>query len=301
MANYQLYQISGSFRTFKLKNFLKFRFKSVAMLMPLLVAGLANADAIEACTTSIVACGCTITEPGIYNVMADLSASQGLSPLNGCIDIDACNVELFTNGFNITGSGLGVGIQVLTKASKVFLEAKGGSGSAPVTATIISAWEYGLKSEGKKVIADFFNFTNNNVGILLNGATNNTIAGFSSSNNTLYGVWLTGGSQNNQINNSIDLSANGVAGIYLGCSTTGPSGTVCQSPKNISSHNFLFDLLVSNNAYGIALELGSSKNLITDTNDNGNTIFDLFDGNPSCDANIWRANLFTAANQSCIQ
>jgi hypothetical protein len=55
----------------------------------LLAASLAvaSANAQVSCSRSITSCGCTITQRGAYSVDANLSASQGLTALNGCIDI----------------------------------------------------------------------------------------------------------------------------------------------------------------------------------------------------------------------
>ncbi|MFI5089340.1 MAG: hypothetical protein ACHP7P_04710, partial [Terriglobales bacterium] len=71
------------------------RFALSAMFL-FLAAVVANA---QNCSNSITACGCTITAAGTYTVNANLTASQGLTSHNGCIDVTADNVELLTNGY----------------------------------------------------------------------------------------------------------------------------------------------------------------------------------------------------------
>jgi hypothetical protein len=69
-----------------------------------LIAGSAGAQ--NSCSLSITSCGCTITQPGNYIVDADLSASQGLTALNGCIDISVEHAKLFLNGHSVSnGNG----------------------------------------------------------------------------------------------------------------------------------------------------------------------------------------------------
>jgi hypothetical protein len=49
-----------------------------------LFRGFANTQ--RSCSRSITSCGCAITQPGVYAVDANLTASQGLTALNGCIE-----------------------------------------------------------------------------------------------------------------------------------------------------------------------------------------------------------------------
>jgi len=52
------------------------------------------------------------------------------------------------------------------------------------------------------------------------------------------------------------------------------------------------------------VERGSKRNTIVGNSFGtlgANTVYDIFDGNPNCDGNLWRVNQFVTANRSCIQ
>jgi hypothetical protein len=271
------------------------RFAGLAMLL-LLVAAVAKA---QNCSNSITACGCTISAAGTYNVNADLTASQGLTSRKGCIDVNVSNVKLLTNGHNITGAGTGtgIGINLLVKQT-IFLSAAG----PQQTYTTISGWQYGLESQATNVIAEGFLFFRNTTGVLLKAAKNNNIGCFEADNNSVYGVWISGGS-GNQIEYG-EVWENPVAGLYIGCSATGPSGPAC-SGGGTSSGNYIFEVNsnpsgVPPQNYGIAVELGGTANGIMDNWFYGNSVDDLFDGNAS-GVNVWHANKFVTANQSFLQ
>jgi parallel beta-helix repeat protein len=51
---------------------------------------------------------------------------------------------------------------------------------------------------------------------------------------------------------------------------------------------------------GIGIGRGATENTVIRNTALGNALFDLFDGNPGCDANLWRENEFATANQPCI-
>jgi hypothetical protein len=46
-------------------------------------------DAIVACVSPIMTCGCTITKRGLFLIGANLTSSQELTAKGGCIDIKA--------------------------------------------------------------------------------------------------------------------------------------------------------------------------------------------------------------------
>ncbi|MBV9573773.1 MAG: hypothetical protein JOY93_06935 [Acidobacteriales bacterium] len=279
----------------------------------------ASAQTPKQCSKSITSCGCTITSPGVYTVDADLNSTQGLTPLQGCIDISAKMVTLLTNGHPINGPAAdgmgtppsGVGIHVLPSASMAFLEARGPNLPGANYYTIILGWQYGLESEASSVIADDFQFNQNSTGVLLQKAINNNINDYTAKNNSVYGVWVKS-SVGNQLN-CAGSQDNSIAGVYVGCSATGPNGAACSQNEQGSRLNYIYDMGTEGNAiyyyygnlqgeeYGIALEKGSEQNTIVDNYSVGNTIYDMFDGNPKCDSNIWRLNQFQTANRSCIQ
>jgi len=268
---------------------------AVSALLLLLAAVVANA---QNCSSSITACGCTISSAGTYTVTADLSAAQGLTSGNGCIDVNASNVKLFTNGYNITGAGTGtgIGIHLLSGRTNVFLSAAG----PQETYTLVSGWQYGMESQASTVTSEGFYFQNNTTGVWLRGAQNNNFGCLGAFDNTLYGVWIRGGSAN-----QIDYAGtwdNGIAGVYLGCSTTGPSGPAC-SGGSTTTGNSVFGLLsftTGVQSYGLVVETGGTQNNLVDNSFSGDTVDDLFDGNASANSNTWHSNLFTTANKGYI-
>jgi len=267
------------------------------MLLMLAAVGTASA---QNCSSSIQACGCTISSAGTYTVDFDLNASQGLTSRGGCIDVTAANVKLFTHGHNITGAGTGsgIGIHLLPSAGNLSLTAAGPQG----THTTISGWQYGLESQADNVISEGFYFEGNTTGVLLTGAGNNNVSCFGSFYNSVYGVWIWGGS-----GNQIDYAGvwnNGVAGVYIGCSGSGLLGPACTRSSSASNGNFIFAVTsypgVPPQNYGIVVENGSKQNSIMDNSFFGNTVNDLFDGNPN-GANVWSSNKYVTADQSFIQ
>ena len=132
-----------------------------------------------ACSTSIAACGCTITKAGTYTVTADLSGTAG-----DCIAIKASNVILNTDNFSITGPGsgtsTGAAIDVLASSSGAFIEAD----------SDLDDWKYGLEVQGKNTTADDAEYNDNVVGVFLDGATGANITDFDADDNTVYGVWI---------------------------------------------------------------------------------------------------------------
>jgi hypothetical protein len=257
------------------------------------------------CSQTITMCGCTINSPGVYTVEDDLVSTQGLTSENGCIDVNASNVTLILNGHKVTGAGTGtgIGIHLMPETENIFLEATGTDGNGHSTGfTTVTGWGNGVLTEATNVIADGPNTNSNTVGWELNHAKNNNINDFGASTNTQYGVWLRK-SSGNQINCS-GSGGNGIAGVYVGCSSSGPNGQTCggEEGEGSSTHNYIYDHGAFSNTqkYGVAIEKGSKNNVIMDVFAEGNTVDDLYDGNTNCDNNLWRSNVFTTVNQSCI-
>lgn len=65
----------------------------------------------------IASCGTLSTPAGVYQVTADITATG----YGDCITISAPFVALDLNGFNITGTGSGIGIHVLAKSSDALI------------------------------------------------------------------------------------------------------------------------------------------------------------------------------------
>lgn len=227
------------------------------------------------CSNQITACGCTIAAPGNYTVENDLDASQGLTLKNGCIDITGQNITLQVN-HHIFGPespdcvtskpkrNAGIGIHVFPTAAHVSI-------FVPVSC----GWNYGAESEGEEISWDESASLYDNIGFLFNNATSNScttcaaesnitgieIAGGSGNSfaggivesNSQYGFWLNG-TQNNTFS-AIDSFENGIAGFYLGCSSTGnvkPLIPCTTTPTTGNSLSSSFAAL--NSKYGIAVE-----------------------------------------------
>lgn len=276
-------------------------FAMAAIVVTFMAIGTAHA---QNCGSTINMCGCTINSPGVYTVEADLSSTQGLTSENGCIDVNASNVTLILNGHKVTGAGTGTGngVHLIPGTSNIFLEAEGTDGNGHATGyTYVTGWNNGVLSEARNVIADGPNAGGNTVGWNLNHARNNNVNDFGASGNTQYSVWLRR-SSGNQINCS-GTSNNGIAGVYAGCSSTGPGGNTCEEEEGGSTGNYIYDhgaFSSSTQQYGVAIEKGSRSNVVMDVFAGGNGVDDLFDGNTNCDNNLWRSNTFTTVSQSCI-
>ncbi len=228
-----------------------------------------------ACSTSIAACGCTITKAGTYTVTADLSGTAG-----DCIAIKASNVILNTDNFSITGPGsgtsTGAAIDVLASSSGAFIEAD----------SDLDDWKYGLEVQGKNTTADDAEYNDNVVGVFLDGATGANITDFDADDNTVYGVWIRGG-KGNQVND-FDIEDNTGTGVYIGCHDNDSRGTKCAGVKS-SSENRIYDFTSEHNGdAGVVIDLGNEGNVLTDLDieDNSGGV-DSIDENPSCGTNHW--------------
>ncbi|HYB91389.1 MAG TPA: hypothetical protein VEC38_10120 [Candidatus Binataceae bacterium] len=256
-----------------------------------------NAGKVVACSATISSCGCTITKGGFYQVGAALSSSQGLTALNGCIDVKASNVTLNTGketsrgrtdgGYSITGPGggtpTGIGIHILKGSNNDFIELP----------SDVDSWDVGILVQGASNIVEDFDANNNGTaGVEVVGGKGNNINDFGTGGNGSYGVWISGGGSN-QVNCS-DTDGNGKVGVLVGC--PGSTSAACSSKSNK-----IFDHTADGNGnYGIAIELGSTGNNVTDTSATGNGTDDLYDANSGCDSDLWYFNYFNTASASCI-
>jgi hypothetical protein len=260
--------------------------------------------AVTACGNSIATCGCTITKSGFYQVTANLLSSQGLTAKNGCIDIKASKVNLNfgkpppphqrSQGFNLTGPGggtpTGIGLHILKGSNGDFVE-------LPVE---VDGWDVAILVEGSNnIVEDFDANSNGTAAIEINGGKNNNINDFTAGSNKNFGVWLRGAS-NNQINCS-NTDDNGNIGVYVGCSVTGLINAKCSPAVPPSNSNRIYDHSATDNSkYGVVIDLGNTRNSVSDVNSTGNTTMDMVDANASCDHDIWFFNGFDTASESCI-
>jgi nitrous oxidase accessory protein NosD len=268
----------------------------VSLLVTLRVAGLAQAqtitgDAVSACGDSIKACGCTITAPGFYDLAKALSDIK-LNSDSSCIAIKSSNVVLSLDDKNIIGSGVGIGIHVLSSASNSFIEGLLGTSVSAVT-----GWDTGILVEGNyAVIQNVTTQGNATVGLEIHAAKYATVSGLASSSNP-NGVWLNDAGFSQISNSSTSgISNNMGPGILIGC----PVGC----PKSaISNHNRIFANTVSTNQTGIVIVAGSQQNVITDNAVSGSTKGDdLMDSNDNCGSDIWFGNtmFLTAEPATCV-
>jgi len=322
-----------------------FAFPAMACAILIIVgAGSAHAQPPK-CDSTIYQCGCTIGTPGTYELANELDASQGLTVKNGCIDIEGQNIKL-NAAYPIVGPGndgscgcmhdptgaggpsvncpsvkvklaspSGVGIHVLPSAQNVTIY-----NSAP-----ICGWNYAVESEGSKV---YFStgmrdgvISLNNVGVLLNNATDNdvwdvssqdngtgfqiaggsgnTITGNFAAFNSQYGFWLDG-SQGNTVSGN-EAERNTLAGYYLGCSSKGDFHPLIPCTITTTTGNTVTSNDSHANNYGIALERESIYNQIESNTVSDSFKVDMVDGNGNCIYNTYLDNEYESKNLPCIQ
>jgi hypothetical protein len=273
---------------------------SVAIAIVVIVFGASVANAaVTACSATISSCGCTINKTGIYKVTAKLDSSQGLTSKNGCIDVSAANVKLFLQGFDVAGAAgvpAGIGIHLLPTANGSFVE--GTKAGASTGFSTIRAWDIGIEDDASNtLVEDFIAQFNGTAGVLVTKGHNNNVTNFGSDNNDVYGVWLKA-SNANQVNSS-ETDANEI-GLYVGCSSNGIIGAKCAGVAPSKNNKIYNHFASTNGAIGIAIDLGNTNNIVTDTQATANTVDDLSDQNANCDNNLWILNSFVTANAACI-
>jgi len=156
--------------------------------------------------------------------------------------------------------------------------------------------------EGNSVIVDGFGLlSNETAGAELNKAKNDTISDIvtgtdGSNGNKIYGIWIRQSNNNQIIGNEAQF--NGDAGIYVGCSASGPTGAACPGVGK-SSKNLIWDNDVDQNTkYGLVIDSGDGKNIVTRNDGDDNGIKDAFDANSNCGSNLWFVDVFGAVNSN---
>jgi parallel beta-helix repeat protein len=264
---------------------------------------ISSAPAFAQPPISITACG-KITKAGLYEVDSDLVAS---SPSAGdCLVITAANVSLNLNHFGLFGATSAVGIHVMKTAAKAFIEGNGAT---------IQTFGVGIQIDAAGALADnFIVLSNTDAGVLLNHVQQADISNFFSTNNLNDGVRISGGgfnvlqmplisgngrygvwaqsSSHNSIGN-FTVQNNSLAGIYIGCSTTGPQA-LCSRGAAASNYNYMFSGLAGISSsgvqrYGVAIDLGDNFNRVVNVAAWQNDQLDLFDANQDCASNYWFA------------
>ncbi len=137
-----------------------------------------------------------------------------------------------------------------------------------------------------------FTTSGNLDGVEINSGTGNIVQAATATSNTRYGFWLDSTTYN--AIGGFEAEDNEMAGVYIGCSLTGPQGAKCPAKVKPSDYNSIFDGSAVNSAgvqaFGIAIDLGNSNNRVSGVMASFNSDQDdAVDDNPNCGDNIWIA------------
>jgi hypothetical protein len=204
---------------------------------------------------------------------------------------------IFCSGGNYTG--FGTGLQVQGKSAQVEFVGANSNGTG-MRLLGLSPFVLGSASTNNAngivlapaAAAPFLNVTadnNGETGIKLNGVIGGTLTA-TANNNGQYGIWLNG--TTNISLNDFTANSNAIAGVYLGCQSAGPSAVACPAGVGPTNRNQLFSSgsttsTANSQKYGVAIDVGNVLNRVYLVDGASNTIFDLYDGNPSCANNVW--------------
>ncbi len=280
-----------------------------------------------AAPVAVVNCG-VIANPGNYILKQALVSAVG----QDCIDINAKNVRINLNGFNVTGGGAGgaEGISIWPQSTGAIVTNSGGTGA-------ISNFQDGVLDNASHASIGDLRISNNKVsGVTVAGTAANPVS-FSTVGksvileNKLYGVHLVntvscsvGGNKISQSDLAgvwiQNLSANAVVGKntvasnqvdYIGYTRidigANPDPAKCVPGarrakfNTISGNNLPLDNV--NSKYGIGLGCTSGNETVNKNNAKAHSLrFDLYDFSANCDANVWAGNwgAGTTRNQLCI-
>jgi hypothetical protein len=268
-------------------------------LAAMLIHQQANATSIKKCST--------IKKPGFYSLNKDLSTNGG-----DCLIVKARNVTLSLGGHNITGAGSDIGLHVMSTATN--FRCDGGN---------FTNFAIGVEDDADgATIENTDSEANTDTGVLVNGATQVTVGSASAKHNGKYGYHLLSASYTMVHNYEADSNgtygvfvqasdhtllenfragdygADGIAGVYIGCSEGGPGGICATGPSNF---NVVSHGSQQTNQYGLVVDAGSGNNVLADTLEAGNINFDVFDGNANCGTNLWFFDAFrTSNNPACM-
>jgi hypothetical protein len=117
--------------------------------------------------TPTASCGTLSTPGGVYQVTADITATG----YGDCIKISAPFVSLDLNGFNITGTGSGIGIHVLAKSSDALIITNATSSGTPTVSGFQTGIEFDQLAD-RGFISPGIIIANDATGLELAGANN---------------------------------------------------------------------------------------------------------------------------------
>lgn len=209
-----------------------------------------------------IGCGTVITQPGMYHVAQDLTCTS--SPYG--IDIEASDVQLYFDGHNLTGGGIGtVGTGVGVGTSQGGISNVSIIGSGTVTGFGFAGIVVGtpINSPVFKIRIVSITANKNGVGIKLYQTISGAIISNIANSNTANGIEVDAISSDVLLSNQTDRNGN----------------------------------------YGIKIALDSVGSLLRDNAAQGNLTLDFFDngaGGPPFCLNTWKSNQFGTAFPSCI-
>jgi hypothetical protein len=250
-------------------------------------------------------CPVAIVAPGDYRLDTDLTCQPGE---NGVV-ITASNVTFRLDGHHITGStpgtcGTGVGIVVGAVTGPMLSRVRLiGEGTVENFGTGIRAQNTAQSTLKNVTVTVECPFPSDAVTLFGPGGDwkieGNTVRGPLDSS----GISLVGIDGNvlvrNDVNNTIDLIPSRDNIIVDNVASGGGILLFRGSNGNEIHGNTANDTPAA--GAGIGIVLGATANTVTGNTALNNAAFDLFDGNPGCDANKWKGNTFATANQTCIR
>jgi hypothetical protein len=308
----------------------KFRLVLGMVVGVMLAPGLALAQSIinpihiTSCPFAAIIAG------GHYVVTGNLSSS------GDCIHVSAQNVTINLGGFTLTGSGSSgsVGVFIFPSAN-----------NASVSNGTVTNFGFGVTVEANGALLTALQANSNTeTGVYFVGATVGSLTNGQMSSNVRYGVviqssqyisvnansiasngtdgvLLTLNSSLNTIAFNYNLSSNGYAGILVAdtdnLGNPPPTPASCTS-ATVSEDNSIFSnsgtptsppsmYPVPNGVLGIGLQCGVALSNSVRANIMSGITWGGYDGNLSCDANVWGSasghglDTFNSVNQSCVR
>jgi parallel beta-helix repeat protein len=246
----------------------------LASVLAAVLAALGGLAPAATAAPMTVSCGSTITAAGRYVLSGDC---RGLG-----IEITTSDVTLKLDGHSMTGTGSGTGsgsgVFVFDDAGPLTgVRIKGPGRVAGYDAGVqLGVGDGGVRASRVSGVT----VTRNTDGILLDGASANTITNNTANKNVDDGIDLFQATANIVRRNT--ANNNHHDGIALGGGSA-----------NAITNN--------NSGDGIALASGATDNALSRNTANNNPFDDLLDANPGCDSNSWTRNTFKTANQTCIR
>jgi parallel beta-helix repeat protein len=224
-----------------------------------LVAVPAAQAGVVSCPADIVACGCTITDSSIHTLANNISASDGLTGKGDCIDIKHANATLDGNGFDADGASAGVGVRILSGATRASVQ----------NFDEVEDWDIGIEDDAGSANINANNFDNNGTaGVFLNSVNKTVVDDFDADDATGACIILKNSNTNTIHDFEVDdCGANGI--MVTGSNRNSFSGFDADDNagdgvnlKN-SSKNSLSNCTIDDNGGNGATFKNSNKNSLT--------------------------------------